>query len=625
MNTKKASLGTAILILLATLALVTWFSSSSTQADDRAYLPPSAPMVRPLAQSCLDAPDLQLGNYTFYPNPPIADQPLNVDVEILNAGIVTGTANTWAGLYLDSLSDPPTVVVPANTAGLDHTGVYVAHFTIPANRTTAGWHYLWFRADLYNNIDESLCSNGEANNLTDPAIAIFIPQNVTPTPTDTPVPTATPTPTATPFPKPQIYFFTANPLTVVRGQSTTLNWQVYGEAVMVYLDGQPVAMEQTVQVFPPTTHVYTLRAENPGGYVEKTVSITVIDPTSTPTPTATSCPLAVIHDFGATRTTINRGESTILYWDLSGATEAYLNGKGVEGVSQQEFTLYQTTVFVLVAHNQCGDVQKSLTITVRYATPTLTFTPTPTRTPTWTPTTTPLPTSTPTRLVLTPIPTNPPPQNTITPYPTPTMTSTEMGGESPLPSPTPTPTEVPTETPTWTPTPVPTSTFTPTPEASPTWTPIPTPTSSVGASPLVSPLPTQVAAIVETPTYASTPGETPLPASTPSPTPTPPTAGGTIRAYICPLSILLIFTIGIIILSIVLPRLREKRTAQPAYAPTFQGPVIVGNDSLIEETSLAAADHTSEDQVLDAEPEGPVFKVQTPPFRPSSSESKPAD
>ncbi len=603
MNKNRTPFRVVLAILSSIVLFATWLSQLPVEARQVVYVPQSMPVEKPLQQTCLT---LRIQQLSVDPDPPGQDQPFNIRVLIENISSTTVTTNTWAYLYVDkapNLGTPPDVQAFSATNNLEPGNTIETIFTVPASFATPGYHSIAVIVDALQQIDPG-CENTSA-------FQIYVDPVVVPTAT------STNTATATPFPKPQIYFFTASPTTVVLGQATTLHWQVYGEAVTVYLDGQPVSLEQTVDTYPDQTHVYTLRAENPGGFVEKTVSITVLTPTSTATPTATACPLAVIHDFGATRTTINRGESTTLYWDLSGATEAYLNGSGVAGVAQQTVTLQQTTVFVLVAHNACGDTQKSLTITVRFATPTNTHTPTPTRTPTWTPTSTSYPTSTPTRNVLTATPTNPPQQNTITPYPT-------VAQSSPLDQPSPTPVEDPTETPTWTPTPVPTSTFTPMPEE--------TPTMLVQTSPLDDPTltPTPTETPSETPTAPVVAGvltETPETALALTPTPTTVPTGGTIRAYLCPLSVLLLFAVGIIVVSIVLPRLREKRAPQPAYAPEFEGAAFVPDDSLLSETSsIAEGVYLVEEDIIDAEPEQPVFKVphKSPPGR-GLSIDEPAD
>jgi hypothetical protein len=354
---------------------------------------------------------------------------------------------------------------------------------------------------------------------------------------DPPTPTIVP-PTPTSYPPPQIYFFDPQNVTVVAGESVTLKWQVY-RADTVTLDGDPVALEGSLEITPQQAeHVYTLRAENPGGYAVATSRVKVVQPTSTPTPTATPCPLATIHQFGATRTSIFRGEATTLYWDLSGATEAYLNGQGVVGVSQKTVTLDQTIVFTLLAQNSCGDVEKSLTITVRFATPSPTPRPTNTPFPTRTPTAT-RPPVTPTRRVLptpTPVPRTPtitpgvpaPLESPLEPSPTPTLTAT--------PTEAATPTETPTETPTGTPTPVPTKRLE-------MVTATPTPTTQLAMQP-VTPSP-------------------PPASATPMLTPTQPLGVGSVRMYVCPLGILILFSIGVLVLSLILPRIRAREETSP--------------------------------------------------------------
>ena len=51
--------------------------------------------------------------------------------------------------------------------------------------------------------------------------------------------------------------------------------------------------------------------------------------------------------------------------------------------------------------------------------------------------------------------------------------------------------------------------------------------------------------------------------------------GGSVRAYLCPLSVLLLFAIGVPILSIVMPRLQERRKGveTPQHAVSAYGVV----------------------------------------------------
>jgi hypothetical protein len=60
--------------------------------------------------------------------------------------------------------------------------------------------------------------------------------------------------------------------------------------------------------------------------------------------------------------------------------------------------------------------------------------------------------------------------------------------------------------------------------------------------------------------------------------------------YLCPLAILLIFAIGVIVLSFVLPRIRERREdAPPTFATAFDDPGFSAQDTLLEPASSVNA------------------------------------
>jgi len=528
-----------LLPVVALLALAVWISGGASpgsiearaaqRGDDES---PLQLRPAPLQQACATSPDLRVQSISLSPNPPLVGVAFDVIVEIVNDGSVASNTNTWTYLYIDRPPEgAPDVQRSSMTENLQPGQVIVTYLTVPSSFATSGSHSAGIRLDGTGALDETVdgCP-GEDNNT---GLIDYFRIDDPPTPTFVP-------PTPTPYPAPQIYFFDPQSVTVLAGESVTLKWQVY-RADTVTLDGELVAPEGSLEITPQQAeHVYTLRAENPGGYAVATSRVKVVQPTSTPTPTATPCPLATIHQFGATRTSIFRGEETVLFWDLSGATEAFLNGQGVVGVSQKTVALDQTTVFTLVAHNQCGDVERSLTIDVRYATPSPTPRPTNTPIPTWTPTAT-SPAATPTRRVL-PTPTPVPRTPTITPgVPAPL--------ESPLePSPTPTLTATPTETAILTPTETPTGT--------PTGTPTPVPTKRLE---MVTATPTPTAQMV---IQAVTPSPPPVTA-TPLLTPTQPSGVGTVRMYVCPLGILILFSIGVLVLSLVLPRIRDRSAPSP--------------------------------------------------------------
>ncbi len=601
-------------MIFAVLILATWLNQIQAQArqlTQEVHLQSAGPMMyRPPAQPpCMD---LQIQSIFLQPNPPLSEQPYNVGVTILNAGTTTSTQKSLVHLYLDRLAvDPPNYQMIANTDNLAPGQTTDVFLTVNAADSTIGYHWLTIRIDATNWINED-CSGGEGNN--DGTANYEIISGV-PTPTPTVPPTPTTPPTATPFPKPQIYFFTPETATVVLGSSVTLHWQVHGQAVSVYLDGELVSMEDTRIIWPTINRVFTLRAENPGGYVEKTSNIIVVPPSPTPTVTPTSCPLAVIHDFSASKTSIVLGEEVILTWSLSGATEAYLDGNGVVGVGQLKVKPIETTTYRLVAHNRCGDAEKTVTIIVRYGSPTPTHTPTYTPTPTRTPTpiTSPTATPTPNRLP------------TLTPTTTATATATSS---SPLPTPTATPTQVvtavvsPTLTlePTETPTTIPTETPLPTPTETPP-TPSPTATWSVN-----SPLPSEMTATpaIEAPTATPVWSETPTPAvplNQVTPTPIPPIS--TVRMYICPLAVLILFAIGVLTLSFVLPRIRSQREAMPPFGATQDAP-FTPDDAILEGVlepgpSAPPPDRVTRFTVVSDEPtESQFYKAPTPTDGPPS-------
>jgi len=515
-------------------------------------------------QPCTAGPDLQIQNISVEPNPPGVGQSYNIHVEIINAGIVTGTAGSWAFLYVDRV--PPPVVPPypppspdvqafAATAGLEPGATpIIAHFTVSGTNAFAGWHNLSVIIDALDGVDESLCSNGETNNAGAISFQILEVYTPSPTPTTPPTPTNPPSPTA--FPPPTIYFFTPESESVPRGSSVTLRWQVYGQSVSVYLDGELVPLEDSRVIYPTDNHVYTLRAQNPGGSVQAKSNITVVGPTFTPTPTATVCPLATINEFDAAPRAIVRGGTTTLFWDVSGADKVFLNGESVPAVSARTVQLSQTTVYTLVGRNRCGDNEKVLTVQVSFATttPTLTMTTTPTPTRTPTPTYTPQPTYTPTRRVL----------------PTPTLTSAigPVTGTVTL-TPAATRTLSPFESPLQTPTVLATSTATgtPTAAATPTMTATATLTATSTPSVTATTLPISPTAQVTTTTQpTATLTAVPVLAS-PTMLPMPLPATGRLRMYLCPLGVLIAFAVGVLMVAVVWPQIRDRQSGGEPYSP----------------------------------------------------------
>jgi peptidoglycan-associated lipoprotein len=102
-----------------------------------------------------------------------------------------------------------------------------------------------------------------------------------------PPPPPAPAPEAPP-PRPSpaaINSFTAEPSTIERGQSSTLNWSISNATDMSINQGiGAVQSTGQRQVFPTNTTTYTLTARGPGGNDTRSVTVTVTSPPPPPPP-----------------------------------------------------------------------------------------------------------------------------------------------------------------------------------------------------------------------------------------------------------------------------------------------------------------------------------------------------
>jgi len=116
-----------------------------------------------------------------------------------------------------------------------------------------------------------------------------------PAPPPAPAPEA---PAPQPPPKaPVIVQFTAEPTSIVRGQSSTLQWQVTGDVTSAAIDRRIGAVQSTdrTTVSPGTSTTYTLTATGPGGSTVASVSVSVSSPPPPPPqPAAPAQPKEVI-------------------------------------------------------------------------------------------------------------------------------------------------------------------------------------------------------------------------------------------------------------------------------------------------------------------------------------------
>lgn len=155
--------------------------------------------------------------------------------------------------------------------------------------------------------------------------------------------------------------FTANPTSIVRGNSATLTWATTNATVVSINQGVgTVAVDGSTSVSPSNTTTYTLTATKDAKSVTCPVTVTVTD-VPTPVCTLTGNP----H-------TINRGSSAELTWTSQNAVSASFNqGIGAVAVNgNRSVSPNDTTAYTLTVKNSAGvEAVCTKTITVEIPTP----------------------------------------------------------------------------------------------------------------------------------------------------------------------------------------------------------------------------------------------------------------
>lgn len=154
---------------------------------------------------------------------------------------------------------------------------------------------------------------------------------------------------------PVIDSFSANPPSVAAGQSSTLQWNVTGATSVSINQGVgPVSSSGMQLVSPAATTSYTLTATNSYGSVTREVTVTV----------AAAGP-PVINSFTADQTTITRGQSTILRWNITNATSASIvPDVGDMSYGSREVFPTTTTTYTLTATKGSESVTATVEIIV---------------------------------------------------------------------------------------------------------------------------------------------------------------------------------------------------------------------------------------------------------------------
>ena len=149
---------------------------------------------------------------------------------------------------------------------------------------------------------------------------------------------------------------TANPKTIQPGQSSTLTWTSTG-ATSVELNDEHVPLNGSKIVTPSVTKEYDIEARDGTYKVESEVTIVV----STTAPPPSAMPTA---NLTASPMSIQSGQSSMLTWTTSNATQVMLDGAVVAANGSRSMSPTATKMYSLVATNSAGSTTDTVTVTV---------------------------------------------------------------------------------------------------------------------------------------------------------------------------------------------------------------------------------------------------------------------
>jgi hypothetical protein len=155
--------------------------------------------------------------------------------------------------------------------------------------------------------------------------------------------------------------FSGSPTAIVRGQTSTLSWNVTGviDSININQGIGAVNSSGSIVVSPQSTTTYTLSASGPGGTTSAIVTITVYVPPST----------TLFLD----NTSIIRGQCTVLRWVTTGDATSATVTPGIGSVNINGFTQIcptETTTYNIFVTGLGGSDSDSITLTV-YQPPTV--------------------------------------------------------------------------------------------------------------------------------------------------------------------------------------------------------------------------------------------------------------
>lgn len=155
---------------------------------------------------------------------------------------------------------------------------------------------------------------------------------------------------------PRIIRFTAAPMEITSGGSSTIDWLVENADTVTISTLGSVPLSGNRQVSPTATAVYTLTATNANGQATATVGINVV-PSPIGPPTITSC-VATPPEIA------NPGDPVSIGYTVQNATTVTMNGLAINNPVTVRPT--QTTTYTLIAHNASGQTAScQVTVTLR--------------------------------------------------------------------------------------------------------------------------------------------------------------------------------------------------------------------------------------------------------------------
>ncbi len=155
--------------------------------------------------------------------------------------------------------------------------------------------------------------------------------------------------------RPKLLSFTANPVEIAEGQTSTLTWNVEGATqVTISNNVGRVNASGSVQVQPATTTTYTLTATNDAGAITAVTTVTVF-------------PKPKVLSFTANPSRITIGQPVTFTWSTSDADSVFISGSIGNRIPNGSLTNagpQSTTTYTLTAIGKGGQASANVTVEV---------------------------------------------------------------------------------------------------------------------------------------------------------------------------------------------------------------------------------------------------------------------